>query len=202
IVTQFDMHGVEKLGLLKMDFLGLRNLSVIEDTVMLLRDKGIELDVDHIPLDDRASYEMLQRGDTNGVFQLESSGMRQLIKSLVPDRFEDLMALVALYRPGPLSAGMHIEYAERKHGRKPVVYPHASLQEILEPTYGILVYQEQVMQIASTMAGYSMGEADLLRKAMGKKIREILLPHRAQFVRRAVERGYTERLAQEIFDMI
>jgi DNA polymerase-3 subunit alpha len=202
IVTQFDMHGVEKLGLLKMDFLGLRNLSVIEDTVGLLRDEGIHLDIDHIPLDDRPSYEMLQRGDTNAVFQLESPGMRQLIQTLVPDRFEDLMALVALYRPGLLSMGQHIEYAERKHGRKPVVYPHGDLEPILKGTYGIIVYQEQVMQIAAALAGYSMGEADLLRKAMGKKIREILIPHRHQFVQGAIERGYSDRLANEIFDLI
>jgi DNA polymerase III subunit alpha len=202
IVTQFDMHGVEKLGLLKMDFLGLRNLSVIEDTVALLRDKGIQLDIDHVALDDPSSYEMLRRGDTTGVFQLEGGGMRSLIKSLAPDRFEDLMALVALYRPGPLNAGMHVEYAERKHGRKPVVFPHDSLRDILEGTYGIIVYQEQVMQIAVRMAGYSMGQADLLRKAMGKKIREELIPHRNTFVKGAVERGYSERLAQEIFDLI
>src|SRR6266536_1338224 len=202
IVTQFDMHGVEKLGLLKMDFLGLRNLSVIEDTVALLREKGVGLDIDHIPLDDAVTYAMLQKGDTNGVFQLESSGMRQLIHLLVPDRFEDLMALVALYRPGLLSMGQHVEYAERKHGRKPVTYPHASLEDILAGTYGIIVYQEQVMQIAVRMAGYSMGQADLLRKAMGKKIREELIPHRNTFVKGAVEHGYSERLAQEIFDLI
>jgi len=202
IVTQFDMHGVEKLGLLKMDFLGLRNLSVIEDTVGLLRDKGIGLDIDHVPLNDADTYAMLQKGDTNGVFQLESSGMRQLIHLLVPDRFEDLMALVALYRPGLLSMGQHVEYAERKHGRKPVTYPHASLEDILASTYGIIVYQEQVMQIAVRMAGYSMGQADLLRKAMGKKIREELIPHRNTFVKGAVEHGYSERLAQEIFDLI
>jgi DNA polymerase III subunit alpha len=202
IVTQFDMHGVEKLGLLKMDFLGLRNLSVIEDCVLSLRDKGIDLDIDHIPLDDPATYAMLRRGMTDGVFQLESPGMRQLIKLLLPDRFEDLMALVALYRPGLLSMGQHIEYAERKHGRKPIVYPHASLEDILKDTYGVIVYQEQVMQIAVRMAGYSMGQADLLRKAMGKKIRAVLVPHRDTFVKGAVERGYREPLAQDIFDLI
>src|SRR5439155_22899889 len=143
-------------------FLGLRNLSVIDDTVGMLRDRGITLDIDHVALDDPETYAMLQAGRTDGVFQLESPGMRQLIKSLMPDRFEDLMALVALYRPGPLSANMHVEYAERKHGRKPVTFPHDSLREILEGTYGIMVYQEQVMQIAVRMAGYSMGEADLL----------------------------------------
>ncbi len=202
IVTQFDMHGVESLGLLKMDFLGLRNLSVIDDTVGLLRQKGTPLDIDHVPLDDEPTYEMLRRGDTDGVFQLESPGMRQLIRSLAPDRFEDLMALNALYRPGPLSAGMHIEYAERKHGRRPVEYPHDDLTDILKDTYGIIVYQEQVMQIAVRMAGYSMGRADLLRKAMGKKIRELLLPHREQFVNGCVERGYTKKLAEGVFDLI
>ncbi|HXF72591.1 MAG TPA: DNA polymerase III subunit alpha [Actinomycetota bacterium] len=202
IVTQFDMHGVEKLGLLKMDFLGLRNLSVIEDTVAHLRRRGVELDIDHVPLDDPAVYEMLKRGDTTGVFQMESPGMRSLIKLLAPDRFEDLMALVALYRPGPLNQGMHTEYAERKHGRRPVTSPHPDLEDILAGTYGIIVYQEQVMQIAVRMAGYSMGEADTLRKAMGKKIRELLLPHRAKFVARCVERGYEQRLAEDIFDLI
>ncbi|CAN5167830.1 DNA polymerase III subunit alpha [soil metagenome] len=202
IVTQFDMHGVERLGLLKMDFLGLRNLSVIEDCVGLLRQKDIACDIDHVALDDEATYRMLRASDTDGVFQLEGGGMRQLIQMLQPDRFEDLMALVALYRPGLLSMGQHTEYAERKHGRKPVVYPHASLEDILKDTYGIIVYQEQVMQIAVRVAGYSMGQADLLRKAMGKKIRELLVPHRETFVRGAVERGYRERLAQDIFDLI
>ncbi|MGZ4124945.1 MAG: DNA polymerase III subunit alpha, partial [Actinomycetota bacterium] len=202
IVTQFDMHGVEKLGLLKMDFLGLRNLSVIEDTLALLRRKGIELDIDHIPLDDDGVYEMLRRADTTGVFQMESPGMRQLIHLLVPDRFEDLMALNALYRPGLLSMNQHVEYAERKHGRKPVTYPHPDLDEVLQDTYGILVYQEQVMQVAVRLAGYSMGEADTLRKVMGKKIRELLPPHREKFVRGAVERGHEAKQAEHIFELI
>ncbi len=201
-VTQFDMHGVEDLGLLKMDFLGLRNLSVIEDVSRVLREKGSDLDVDHLPLDDPATYKMLCEGDTTGVFQLEGAGMRQLIRQLAPDRFEDLMALVALYRPGPLSQNMHVEYAERKHGRKPVTYPHPDLEPVLGTTYGIIVYQEQVMEVAVRMAGYSMGEADLLRKAMGKKIREQLIPHREKFVAGCVEHGYDENLAQHIFDLI
>jgi DNA polymerase-3 subunit alpha len=202
IVTQFDMHGVEDLGLLKMDFLGLRNLSVIEDALRMLRAEGKEVDVDHLVLDDEPTYEMLRSGDTTGVFQLEGAGMRSLIRQLAPDRFEDLMALVALYRPGPLSANMHVEYAERKHGRRPVTYPHADLEPVLASTYGVIVYQEQVMEIAVRMAGYSMGQADLLRKAMGKKIREELMPHRETFVRGAVANGYSERLAQEVFDLI
>jgi DNA polymerase III subunit alpha len=202
IVTQFDMHGVEDLGLLKMDFLGLRNLSVIEDALRMLREAGTDLDIDHVPLDDPAAYEMLRSGDTTGVFQLEGAGMRSLIRQLAPDRFEDLMALVALYRPGPLSANMHVEYAERKHGRRPVTYPHADLEPVLAGTYGVIVYQEQVMEIAVRMAGYTMGQADLLRKAMGKKIREELIPHRETFVRGAVANGHPERLAQEVFDLI
>jgi DNA polymerase-3 subunit alpha len=202
IVTQFDMHGVEKLGLLKMDFLGLRNLSVIEDTLALLRRKGIQLDIDHVPLDDEGVYDMLRRADTTGVFQMESPGMRQLIQQLVPDRFEDLMALNALYRPGLLSMNQHVEYAERKHGRKPVTYPHPDLEEVLRDTYGILVYQEQVMQVAVRLAGYTMGEADTLRKVMGKKIRELLPPHREKFVNGAVERGHQARRAEQIFDLI
>jgi DNA polymerase III subunit alpha len=201
IVTQFDMHGVEKLGLLKMDFLGLRNLSVIEDTLRHLRADGVELDIDHLALDDAETYAMLCRGETTGVFQMESGGMRSLIKLLEPDRFEDLMALVALYRPGPLNNGLHTEYAERKHGRKPVSYPHPDLEPILRGTYGVMVYQEQVMQIAVTMAGFSMGEADTLRKAMGKKKIEYLMPFKERFVRGAVERGYAERSAADMFEM-
>jgi DNA polymerase-3 subunit alpha len=202
IVTQFDMHGVEKLGLLKMDFLGLRNLSVIEDTLSHLRRRDVQLDVDHVPLDDPAVYEMLCRADTTGVFQMESAGMRQLIRALQPDRFEDLMALVALYRPGPLNAGMHNEYAERKHGRKPVTYPHEDLHDILEGTYGIMVYQEQVMQIAVRMAGYSMAEADMLRQAMGKKIRAKLMVHKETFIQGCVDNGYPTKLATDIFELM
>ena len=202
IVTQFDMHGVEKLGLLKMDFLGLRTLSVIEDTLGHLRRGGVELDIDHASLDDDAVYEMLRRGDTTGVFQMESPGMRQLIKALEPDRFEDLMALVALYRPGPLNAGMHHEYAERKHGRKPVTFPHEDLRDILEGTYGIMVYQEQVMQIAVRMADYSMAEADMLRQAMGKKIRAKLMVHKETFIQGCIDRGYPAKLAKDVFELM
>src|SRR5207249_237936 len=202
IVTQFDMHGVEKLGLLKMDFLGLRNLSVIEDTVTLLRERGTKLDIDHVPLDDAPVYQMLRRGDTVGVFQLEGGGMRSLIRQLEPDRFEDLMALNALYRPGPLSAGMHIEYAERKGGRRPVTYPHPALEEILTGTYGIMVYQEQIMQIAVQMAGYSMGQADELRRVMAKKKRELVGAERERFVAGCIEQGHSGKLAKDLFDRI
>jgi DNA polymerase III subunit alpha len=202
IVTQFDMHGVEELGLLKMDFLGLRNLSVIDDTLRHLRARGIELDIDHVPLDDAGTYAMLRRAETTGVFQMESPGMRQLIQLLAPDRFEDLMALVALYRPGLLSMNQHVEYAERKHGRKPVTFPHPDLEPALRETYGIIVYQEQVMQVAVTLAGYTMGEADTLRKAMGKKIREMLIPHQQKFIGQCVERGHERKAAEDIFELI
>ncbi|HEX5903237.1 MAG TPA: DNA polymerase III subunit alpha [Actinomycetota bacterium] len=202
IVTQFDMKAVEDLGLLKMDFLGLRTLSVIEDTLSHLRRRDVELDIDHVPLDDEPVYDMLRRADTTGVFQLEGGGMRSLIKHLAPDRFEDLMALVALYRPGPLNAGMHVEYAERKHGRRQVTYPHEDLEDILSGTYGIMVYQEQVMQIAVRISGYSMAEADTLRHAMGKKIRAKLMVHREKFIEGCVANGYPSRLGEDLFELM
>ncbi|MEX0651179.1 MAG: DNA polymerase III subunit alpha, partial [Actinomycetota bacterium] len=202
VVTQFDQHGVEALGLLKMDFLGLRNLSVIEDTLRHLRARDVELDIDHVALDDEVTYAMLRRGETTGVFQMESSGVRSLIKLLEPDRFEDIMACVALYRPGLLSMGQHTEYAERKHGRKAVTYPHADLEPVLKDTYGIIVYQEQVMQVAVAMAGYSLGEADTLRKVMGKKIREQVDAQRQKFVAGMVAGGHAERAGKELFDLI
>ena len=202
IVTQFDMKAVEDLGLLKMDFLGLRTLSVIEDTLAHLRRRGVELDIDHVPLDDEAVYDMLRRADTTGVFQLEGGGMRSLIKQLAPDRFEDLMALVALYRPGPLNAGMHVEYAERKHGRRQVIYPHEDLEDILSGTYGIMVYQEQVMQIAVRISGYSMADADALRHAMGKKIRAKLMVHREKFIEGCVANGYPSRMGEDLFELM
>jgi DNA polymerase-3 subunit alpha len=202
IVTQFDMHGVEELGLLKMDFLGLRTLSVIDDTVKMLREQGVDVAIDQVPLDDEPTYEMLRGGDTTGVFQLEGAGMRSLIQQLAPNRFEDLMALVALYRPGPLSQGMHVEYAERKHSRRPVTFPHTDLEPVLESTYGIIVYQEQVMEIAVRLAGYTMGEADSLRYAIGKKKRDKIAEHRKKFTSGAMDRGYQEPLARQIFDLI
>ena len=202
IVTQFDMNGVEALGLLKMDFLGLRTLSVIEDTLRHLRVSGIDLDIDHVALDDEPTYEMLRRAETTGVFQMESAGMRNLIKLLEPDSFEDVMALVALYRPGPLNTGMHTEYAERKHRRRPVNYPHEDVRQVLETTYGVMVYQEQIMQIAVRMAGYTMGQADTLRKVMAKKKRELVGAERKKFVEGCTSQGYPEHLAKNLFDLI
>ena len=202
VVTQYDMNGVEALGLLKMDFLGLRNLSVIEDTLRHLRARGVDLDIDHVALDDPETYAMLQRAETTGVFQMESAGMRNLIKVLKPDRFEDLMALVALYRPGPLNSGLHTEYAERKHGRRKVSYPHDDLEPILRDTYGVMIYQEQVMQVAVALAGFSMSQADTLRKAMGKKKLDVLMPFKEQFIAGAVDKGYPRKLADDMFEMI
>jgi DNA polymerase-3 subunit alpha len=196
------MNGVAQLGLLKMDFLGLRNLSVIEETLRHLRTRGVELDIDHVPLDDDDVYAMLRRGDTIGVFQMESPGMKNLLKLLEPDRFEDLMACNALYRPGLLSMGQHTEYAERKHGRKKVTYAHPDLEPVLKDTYGIIVYQEQVMQTAVAIAGFSMGEADTLRKVMGKKIREKVAAQREKFVAGAVAKGVERRAAEGLFEYV
>jgi DNA polymerase-3 subunit alpha len=203
IVTQYEMHGVENLGLLKMDFLGLRNLTVLTDSVAnVRRTKGIDLDIDAVPLDDRKAYSMLSDGDTVGVFQLESPGMRDLIKRLRPDRFEDVMALVALYRPGPLGERMHLEYAERKHGNRAVEYLHPDLKPILEDTYAIILYQEQALRIAVDMAGFTMAEADTLRKAIGKKIPTIMRAQREKFVGGCVAKGYSKDLAEKLWEMI
>jgi DNA polymerase-3 subunit alpha len=185
-----------------MDFLGLRNLSVIEETLRHLRTRGVELDIDHVPLDDDDVYSMLRRGDTIGVFQMESPGMKNLLKLLEPDRFEDLMACNALYRPGLLSMGQHTEYAERKHGRKKVTYAHPDLEPVLKDTYGIIVYQEQVMQTAVILAGFSMSQADTLRKVMGKKIREKVAAQREKFVAGAVARGVERRAAEGLFEYV
>jgi len=177
VVTQYEMHGVEDLGLLKMDFLGLRNLDVITDTMEVIRrTRGVELDIDNVPLDDAPTFEMLARGDSIGVFQLEGGPMRALIRSLAPTSFEDVAALVALYRPGPMAANMHNDYADRKNGRKPVAYLHPDAEEILADTWGLMIYQESVMRIAQKFAGYSLAEADNLRKACLPKGSRILTP--------------------------
>jgi DNA polymerase-3 subunit alpha len=200
VVTQFEMHGIEELGLLKMDFLGLRNLSTIERALELVAENtGTRPDIDRVPLDDPGVYAMLARGDSMGVFQMEGSGMRALMRSLRPDRFEDLIALVSLYRPGPLGAGTHNLYADRKTGRAAVEYPHPHLEEVLAETYGIMVYQEQVMQAAEIMAGYSMVEADTLRKAMGKKIPAVMARQEEQFVAGCGSKGHPEALARRLF---
>ena len=203
VVTQYEMHGVEDLGLLKMDFLGLRNLDVLTDTVELIRHtRGIDVDIDNIPLDDEPTFELLRRADSIGVFQLEGGPMRALMRSLAPTCFEDVAALVALYRPGPMAANMHNDYADRKNGRKPVEYFHPDAEEILADTYGLMIYQESVMRVAQKFAGYSLADADLLRKAMGKKSREVMAEERERFVAGVVATGYDRRLGERLFEII
>jgi DNA polymerase-3 subunit alpha len=203
VVTQYEMHGVEELGLLKMDFLGLRNLDVITDTVVMLREtQGIELDIDDVPLDDDKTLQLLRDGDSIGVFQLEGGPMRALMRSLAPTSFEDVAALVALYRPGPMSANMHNDYADRKNGRKPISYIHDDLAQILGDTYGLMIYQESVMRVAQKFAGYSLADADNLRKACGKKDRVLIAKEREKFVAGTEATGYGAAIGTALFDII
>ncbi|MEX2418755.1 MAG: DNA polymerase III subunit alpha, partial [Acidimicrobiia bacterium] len=203
VVTQFEMHAIERLGLLKMDFLGLRNLSTIERCLELIQEtRGERPDIDGVPLDDPSVYEMLSRGDSMGVFQLEGSGMRSLMRNLQPDRFNDIVALLSLYRPGPMGAGTHNLYADRKNGRVAIGHLHPALAEVLGDTYGIIVYQEQVMQVAALIAGYSMEEADSLRKAMGKKIASVMTEQEQQFIEGCIAEGHPRELGKELFDLI
>ncbi len=203
VVTQFDMKIVEKIGLVKFDFLGLRNLTVIAKTLGLIAQQGkTPPDLAKIELTDSATYRLLSAGDTTGVFQLESSGMKDLLVRLKPECFDDITALVALYRPGPMESGMIDDYVARKHGRKAVEYMVPELEPILRETYGVIVYQEQVMKIAADLANYSMAEADDLRKAMGKKIVEILARHRQRFVEGAVANKIPQQKAKKLFDLI
>jgi DNA polymerase III subunit alpha len=197
-VTQFNMKWVEQAGLVKFDFLGLKTLTVLETAVKLVAARGVAINLTRIPLDDAKTYESLARGETVGVFQVESQGMRRALVDMRPDRFEDLIALVALYRPGPMA---NIPtYCARKLGREAIEYLHPTLQPILAPTYGIITYQEQVQQIARDLAGYSLAEADLLRRAMGKKIRAEMAAQRGRFLAGAVERGVDKATADTIFD--
>jgi DNA polymerase-3 subunit alpha len=199
-VTQFNMKWVEPAGLVKFDFLGLKTLTVLDRAVKLLKQRGIDLDLTTLPLDDAPSYQMLARGDVVGVFQVESQGMRRALIDMRPDRFEDIIALVALYRPGPMA---NIPtYCARKHGDEEPEYLHPMLEPILKETFGVIIYQEQVMQIAQVMAGYSLGDADLLRRAMGKKIRSEMEKQRAIFVAGAVKNGVTKDQADTIFELL
>lgn len=219
LTTQFAKDQVEELGLLKMDLLGLRTLTVIADALMLIREGGgPDINIDDIPLDDGPAFELLCRGESTGVFQLESSGMRAILRELKPELFEDIVALVALYRPGPLGSGMVEDFIDRKHGKKDADYFHHDLEPILKETYGVILYQEQVMKIAQVMAGYTLGQADSLRKAMGKKIPEIMKMHREWFVHGsaiddkgkplkqpipgAVAKGYPMEMAAKMFDLM
>ena len=203
VTTQFDMKYVEKIGLVKFDFLGLRNLTVIQETLRLIAEQGKDVpDLANLDFDDADTYRLLCAADTTGVFQLESSGMKGLLAQLRPECFDDIIALVALYRPGPLESGMVDDFVERKHGRKTVEYLVPELEPVLKSTYGVIVYQEQVMQIAGALANYEMAEADDLRKAMGKKITSLLAEHRSRFIDGAVENHISRDKAATLFDLI
>lgn len=207
IITQFDYHGCEELGLIKMDFLGLRNLTVMDDAVKNIRiNRGIDLDLDGLPLDDQATFELLARGDTLGVFQLDGGPMRALLRSMQPDKFADISAVVALYRPGPMGADSHNKYARRKTGKEEIEPIHPELVEplgeILSETYGLIVYQEQVMAIAQKLAGYTLAGADLLRRAMGKKKKSELDAQFAIFSAGMAERGYSKESMQTVWDIL
>ena len=201
VVTQYDGKWVEEFGLLKMDFLGLKTLTILNDALALIKENhGVEIDLDAIPLDDPDTYRLFQKGDTVAIFQFESSGMREWMRKLKPTCLDDLIAMNALYRPGPMD--LIPDYIARKHGKEEVVYPHPMLEEILAPTYGIPVYQEQVMQMAQVMGGYSLGGADLLRRAMGKKKQSEMDKQRVIFVEGASKKGVSEAKANEVFDMM
>jgi DNA polymerase-3 subunit alpha len=193
------MKYVEQAGLVKFDFLGLTTLTILKRAESLLRGLGIAVDVTNLPLDDQKTYEMLAKGDAGGVFQMEGQGVRDMLRQMRPDRFEDLVAAVALYRPGPMASIP--EYCRRKHTGMSEA-PHPSIHAILAETYGIIVYQEQVMQIAQTMAGYSLGGADLLRRAMGKKIPAEMEAQRDIFTKGAIARGIDPEKAKEVFDLM
>ena len=203
IVTAFDMVAIEKMGLLKMDFLGLTTLTILDDTLKLIAQKGKQVVLDEIPLEDPETYQkVFYKGLTSGVFQFESSGMRDVLRRYQPNSIEDLTALNALYRPGPIQGGMIDDFIERKHGRRKIEYELPELKEILQETLGVIVYQEQVMQVANRLAGYSLGEADLLRRAMGKKNAEEMAKQRERFVQGATQRGFPPKKIERIFDLM
>ena len=201
LMTQYSMDPVAHLGLLKMDFLGLTNLTILDRAVNLVREnQGVEIDLQTLPLDDCQTFELLSSGNTNDLFQLESAGMQRYIKELKPSNLGDIAAMIALYRPGPME---NIDlFIDAKHGRKPIEYPHPSFKELLDETYGVIVYQDQVLLILQQFAGYSLGAADIVRKAMGKKIASLMAEERVNFVAGAQNKGYTEEVAGEIFDLI
>lgn len=201
VITEFAMSDIEKLGLLKMDFLGLKNLTTIRNTLDLIKQRtGETFDINKIPLDDKLTFDLLTRGDTDGVFQLESAGMKKLVRDLRPSVFEDLGALVALFRPGPLDSGMVEDFVARKHGRQEIKYPHPVLEPILKDTYGTIVYQEQIMQIAQAMAGYTLGQADILRRAMGKKKHDVMEKQKSIFIEGAKNNNIEEKIASDLFE--
>jgi DNA polymerase-3 subunit alpha len=203
VFTQYYMEDIESLGLLKMDFLGLKNLTMIQKTVDLIEQtKHKTIDMDGLPLDNPEVYKLLARGELEGVFQLESSGMRQIVRDLKPDSLEDISSVLALYRPGPLDAGLIPKFINRKHGREQIDYPHEMLTSILSETYGIMVYQEQIMKIAQDMGGYSLGQADLLRRAMGKKKKAEMEKHQEMFVAGAEKNGVKAKVASDLFEQM
>ncbi len=203
ILTQYTGADIDAIGLVKFDFLGLKTLTLIHNTLDHIRKgRGVEIDLGNLPLDDRLTYRLLSRGDTVGVFQMEGSGMRKLLTQLKPSCFEDIIAVLALFRPGPLDSGMAEQFIRRKHGREPTSYPHPLLEPILRDTYGVMVFQEQVMQVAQVLAGYTLEEADNLRRAMGKKKKEVMQEERSRFLEGAAKRGISERVAGEIFDQM
>ena len=200
ITSQYDMKNLEDLGLLKMDFLGLRNLTVINDTIKLVKHRGIKINIEKIPLDDKEVFKLFSKGKTIGVFQFESNGMREYLKKLKPSSIQDLIAMNALYRPGPME---NIdEFIKRKHGEKKIKYIDPILEDILNETYGIIVYQEQVMQIANNIAGFSLGQADMMRRAMGKKEKKLMKDQRDEFIKGAIKKGTEKNKSIEIFDLI
>ncbi|MDC0536182.1 DNA polymerase III subunit alpha [Gammaproteobacteria bacterium] len=203
VMTQYDKDDVEKIGLVKFDFLGLRTLTVIDKALKSINiNLKNKLDLDNIPMDDQKVFDLLSSGKTMAVFQLESTGMRDLIKKLKPTKFEEITALLALYRPGPLNSGMHTTFVDRKHGKSPVTYPHELLEPVLSETYGVIVYQEQVMESARVLAGYSMGEADILRRVMGKKKIEEMEEQREIFIKGCEKKSIPEKKANKIFELI
>jgi DNA polymerase-3 subunit alpha len=222
VITQYFMEDLEALGLLKMDFLGLKNLTTIQKTADLIRQsQNIELDLDQLPIDERRAfhilekgevnklprdikktYKLLEQGDLEGIFQLESSGMRQVVRDLKPSSIEDISSILALYRPGPLDAGLIPKFINRKHGKEKVEYQHPLLEPILKETYGTLCYQEQIMKMAQDLAGYSLGQADLLRRAMGKKKVSEMQKHREIFIDGSAKNGVPKKVAEELFEQM
>ncbi|MEN9227585.1 MAG: DNA polymerase III subunit alpha [Gloeomargarita sp. GMQP_bins_120] len=203
LITQYAMEDIESLGLLKMDFLGLRNLTLIRQAVELIeKNHQVRLDLDHLPLDDPKTYALLERGEVEGIFQLESAGMRQIVRDLKPSSIEDISSILALYRPGPLDAGLIPKFIDRKHGREKIEYAHPLLEPILRETYGLIIYQEQIMKIAQDMAGYSLGQADLLRRAMGKKKPEEMEKQRQVFLEGAAKNGIPKDIAVALFEQM
>ncbi len=203
VMTQYDMTNVEAVGLIKFDFLGLKTLTVINHALRMIRERdGLDLDLEALPMDDKETYDLLSRGDTTGVFQLESSGMKDLLRRMRPACFEDVVALVALYRPGPMESGMINDFVKSKHGEQEISYPLPQLEPILKDTYGVIVYQEQVMQIANELAGYSLGDADILRRAMGKKKADLMAAEKAKFLEGSDKRGVNHKKAEEVFDLM